>query len=79
MYNTKTGLPKNQEYLTKNLPTFLQHDISAYIEGEKNNSSLLDCLWCELNASINIAENEESITPTQADYLRKKHLFGERE
>ena len=59
------------------LPNYLQHDLDAYKEGLKTNSSLLDCLWGELYGSINIAEiNEGAITPEHADYLRKKFLFG---
>lgn len=58
------------------LPEYLQHDLDAYKDGLKNNSSILDCLWGELYGSINIAEiNEGTITSEHADYLRKKYLF----
>lgn len=59
-----------------NLPTFLQHDLDEYKKGIKEHSHLLDCLWCELYASINIAEiNDQIITKEHADYLRNKFLF----
>ena len=55
------------------LPGYLQHDLDAYKEGLKNGSTLIDCLWCELYGSINIAEiNDGAITPEHADYLRQK-------
>ena len=60
----------------KGLPDYLQHDLDAYKEGLKTNSTLLDCLWGELYGSINIAEiNEGAITPDHADYLRNKYLW----
>lgn len=62
------------------LPEYLQHDLEAYKEGIKNNSSLLDCLWSELYSSINIAEISESvITKENANYLRDKYLWGKNE
>lgn len=62
------------------LPEYLQHDLDAYKEGLRTNSSILDCLWGELYGSINIAQiDDEVITPEHADYLRKKYLFGDGE
>ena len=59
-----------------NLPGYLQHDLDAYKEGLKNGSTLIDCLWCELYGSINMAEISDGlITPDHADYLRKKFLY----
>lgn len=59
------------------LPEYLQHDLDAYKEGLKNNSTLLDCLWGELYGSINLAQISDGvITSEHADYLRKKYLFG---
>ncbi len=59
------------------LPGYLQHDLDAYKEGLKSNSSLIDCLWGELYGSINTAEiSEEAITHEHADYLRSKFLWG---
>ena len=60
------------------LPNYLQHDLDAFKEGLKSNSTLLDCLWGELYGSINIAEiNEGAITPEHANYLRQKYLWGD--
>ena len=55
------------------LPEYLQHDLDAYKEGMKNNSSLLDCLWGELYGSINFAQISEGvITAEHAEYLRDR-------
>ena len=56
------------------LPKYLKKDIIAWEEGLKNKSDLLDCLYCELQASINIAYYDNVITENQADYLRKIYL-----
>ena len=70
----QTEREKAYEY---GLPEYLQHDLDAYKDGVKSNSSLLDCLWGELYGSINIAEISDGvITQEHADYLRKKYLFG---
>lgn len=74
--------PQEQERLIQSyeygLPRYLQQDLDAFKEGLETNSSLLDCLWCELYGSINIAQiNDGAITPEHADYLRKKFLWGE--
>lgn len=57
------------------LPRYLQHDLDAYKEGLRTNSSLLDCLWCELYGSINGAEiDDQAITHEHAQYLRREIL-----
>lgn len=75
---TENGLQQTQreEAWEHGLPEYLQHDLDAYKEGLKTNSSLLDCLWGELYGSINGAESDdEAITPEHAAYLRKKYLY----
>lgn len=70
----QTEREKSYEY---GLPEYLQHDLDAYKEGMKNNSSLMDCLWWELYGSINLALiSDGAITSEHADYLRKKYLYG---
>ena len=70
---TRTERERSYEY---NLPGYLQHDLDAYKNGLKNNSSLLDCLWGELYGSINAAEiSDGAISPEHADYLRQKYLW----
>ena len=60
------------------LPVYLQHDLDAFKDGLENGSTLMDCLWCELYGSINIAQiNDSAITPEHADYMRQKYLWGE--
>ena len=64
-----------KEYWECGLPPYLQHDLDAYKEGLANNSSLLDCLWCELYGSINGAEiDDQAITHEHAQYLRTEIL-----
>ena len=70
---TQNNLERSYEY---GLPEYLQKDLDAYKDALQNGSSLLDCLWGELYASINIAEiNDGFITPAHADYLRQKFLW----
>ena len=64
-------------YHELNLPKYLDHDLNAFKKGVEEGSSLLDCLWGELYASINIAEiDDQAITSEQAQYLRDKYLLG---
>jgi hypothetical protein len=56
------------------LPEFLKNDIDALVRGYENNSSLLDCLYCEVQGSINVAFYNGQITETEAAALRKKYL-----
>jgi hypothetical protein len=67
------------ELFERTLPTFLRDDIIAFEEGIKNNSTLLDCLYCEVQGSINAAFYGNQITQAEADFLRKKHLGLERQ
>jgi hypothetical protein len=56
------------------LPPYLKKDIVALEEGRKNDSLLLDCLYCEVQGSINSAFYDNEITKEQAVFLRKKYL-----
>lgn len=56
------------------LPKYVKKDIIALEEGIKNNSPLLDCLYCELQGSINSAFYDNEITKDQAVFLRSKYL-----
>lgn len=69
------GKPTNQSYLERGLPERLRQDLDAYLEGEKNNVSYLDCLWGELYGSINAYQWGGGITKEQSDYLRGKYLY----
>ena len=74
MQDTLNDMEQLYEY---GLPEYLQHDLDAYKDGLKNGSSLMDCLWCELYGSINIAQiSDGAITAEHADYLRQKFLWG---
>lgn len=77
---TEDGILHNEreQSYEHGLPEYLQHDLDAYKEGLKQQSSLLDCLWGELYGSINMAAISDGvITSEHADYLRQKYLFGE--
>lgn len=56
------------------LPAYLKKDIISLEEGRKNNSTLLDCLHCELQGSINSAFYNNEITENEANFLREKYL-----
>lgn len=73
----KQGKPADKSYLEINLSPALTKAIGDYVQGEKEHSRLLDCLWGELYGSINADFWAGCITEEQADYLRKKYLFGE--
>lgn len=81
-YLTERGihLSERERSYEYGLPFYLQHDLDAYKTGIKEHSGLIDCLWGELYASINMAEISDGvISPEHADYLRKKYLFGRQE
>lgn len=63
-----------EEILEASLPGYLRKDILALEEGIKNHSDLLDCLYCEVQGSINSAFYDNEITKEQAVFLRKKYL-----
>lgn len=64
---------KSYEY---GLPEYLQHDLDEYKKALKGGSSLMDCLWGELYASINAAEKTDGVISSEhADYLRNKYLW----
>ena len=73
------GKPKIKTYLETGLPEHLQKALEEYIQGEKDKVSYMDCLWGELYGSINSSQWGGEITKEQADYLRKKYLYGEEE
>ena len=62
----------SDDMFEKGLPDYLEESIRAYESGK--NSSIWDCLYCELQSDINAAEVEQIITLEQAWYLREKYL-----
>lgn len=64
----------NEELFEATLPLYLKNDIVALVEGYKTKSSLLDCLYCEVQGSINSAFYSDEITAEEAVFLRKKYL-----
>jgi hypothetical protein len=60
--------------LERTLPRFLQDDIEALVKGYETNSTLLDCLYCEVQGSINSALYGFMISEEEAIFLRKKYL-----
>ena len=78
-YDRQTGLPKDDTYLEKGLPPYLQESIQAMNESwakvDQGKRVLdWDLCWCGLNADINAAETEQEITSEQAWHLRRKYL-----
>ena len=83
-YDRENGLPKDDAYLERGLPVFLQKSIDAMMaswkktdRGEKDLH--WDIYWCDLNADINYAETEQEISSDQAWYLRRKYLRMEKD
>ena len=78
-YDRDTGFPKEESYLEKGLPTYLEKSLAAMKaswekEDRGERDIHWDLYWCELNADINSAEVENSIYHAKAGYLRKKYL-----
>lgn len=78
-YDQKTGLPKDKSYLELGLPAYLQVSLdnmkkSWAVEDDGQRDDHWDLYWCELNADINSAEVDQTITSEQAWYLREKYL-----
>ena len=78
-YDAETGLPKDDSYLEKGLPAYLQQSVEAMVKSweiEDNGGHDLhwDIYWCDLTADINAAEVEQEISGEQAWYLRRKYL-----
>lgn len=78
------GLPTDKSYLERGLPDYLYASIEAMEKswaildsGQRNTTYDLD--FCELQADINRAENDEIISSEQAWYLREKYLRMKRE
>ena len=83
-YDRNTGLPKDESYLEKGLPGYLQKSIAAMqaswkIVDSGKRDLHWDLYWCELNADINSAETEQEISSDQAWYLRRKYLRMEKD
>lgn len=65
---------KEAEIFEKTLPEYLRQDIAALVEGRETKSTFLDCLYCEVQGSINSAYYSHEITWEEADHLRRKYL-----
>ena len=83
-YDRETGLPRDESYLEKGLPGYLQKSIAAMqaswkIVDSGKRDLHWDLVWCELNADINSAETEQEISSDQAWYLRQKYLRMEKD
>ena len=83
-YDRQTGLPKDMSYLEKGLPPYLEKSLCAMrrsweIEDNGGTDIHWDVYWSELNADINSAENEQSISKEQAGDLRRQYLRMENE
>ncbi len=82
-YNAETGLPEDKSYLECGLPEYLKTSLANMkkswdIEYSGQRDYHWDLYWGELNADINSAEIDKSISSEQAWYLREKYLRMER-
>jgi hypothetical protein len=57
---------EDRSYNEYGLPDWLNESIKAYTEN--TNKNIWDCLYCELQSDINVAEVENLITSEQAWY-----------
>ena len=64
----------DKSYFEINLPEYLQNDLDALVKGYKERPLYLDCLYNEVQGSINLAWYGNEITEEQAIYLREKYL-----
>ena len=83
-YDRETGYPKDDAYLEKGLPPYLQESIKAMNESwakvdNEERDMRWDIHWCDLSADINAAETEQEITSDQAWHLRRKYLRMEKD
>lgn len=62
------------EKINEKLPQIIEDDINALIDGIKNNSTVLDCLEMELEASINGCLATRQISKKTADKLRNHYI-----
>lgn len=63
-------------YYEYGLPKWLEDSRDEYLKSKGSN--IEDCLYCEFQSDINVAEIEQIITSEQAWYLRGKYLGLER-
>lgn len=63
-----------EEILEASVPRYLKNDILALEEGIKNNSLSLDCLYNEVEGSIDSAYYGREISKELAVHLRRKYL-----
>lgn len=83
-YDPETGRPMDKRYLECGLPPYLQISLeqmkkSWEIVDRGERDLHWDLYWCELNADINSAEIDQSISVEQAWYLRTQYLRMEKE
>jgi hypothetical protein len=67
----------DENMVEKCLPEFLRHDIDALVKGCENPekyATIIDCLYNEVQGSINSALYDNQITKEEAEYLRGKYL-----
>ena len=64
----------HEELMLKSLPNYLRKDILALIEGYATKPLYLDCLYNEVQGSINGAMWDKEISEETADLLREMYL-----
>ena len=69
--------PYDPEILECSLPKYLEDDIKALKKGYEEKTLHLDCLFNEVEGSIDSAYYDGTITDTQKDYLYDMYVYGE--
>jgi hypothetical protein len=67
----------DEDILEMCLPEYLRHDIDALVDGYENPEKyalIIDCLYNEVQGSINSALYGNQITEKEAVFLRNKYL-----
>lgn len=65
----------SKKYLEKSLPVYLENDLKKLKKGLKEKTKHLDCLYNELQGSINSAFVDGEISEEQCDYLYDKYIW----
>jgi hypothetical protein len=72
---TGTNRTELEQMYEHGLPEYLQHDLDAYKEGLRTNSSLFDCLRGELYGSINMAAISDGIISSEHADICERSIY----
>lgn len=58
------------------IPKFLQDDIDLFVNCYNSEQPTIDCEFCNLQASINMADSSQCISHEHAEMLRNYYVRG---